>query len=153
MISDTDIIIRIILAVIFGSIIGLERERRHKPAGLRTNILVMLGSTLITLMAINIIDNFNPGGNADMGRIIGSIVTGIGFLGAGAIIQGRGSVHGLTTAATIWIVAAIGITIGLGYYAVAAACTIIVVVVLFVLGIIERREETKEAPEKKPDNE
>ena len=138
--TNIDVIIRILLAVILGSIIGFERERRHKPAGLRTIILVLLGSTLLTVMAVYIYTDFNAGGNADIGRIVGQIITGIGFLGAGAIIQGRGSIHGMTTAATIWVVAAIGIANGLGYYLIAIIATILTLMILMILGIMEKRE-------------
>lgn len=144
MVSDIEIIIRIVIVIILCGLIGLERERWHKPAGLRTNILVGLGSTVITIVALNILVGFNPSGTVDIGRIIGQIVTGIGFLGAGAIIQGRGSIHGLTTAATIWVVATIGIAIGLGYYYTALMATLATLIVLFILGRIEKKQEIKE---------
>jgi len=141
MVSETEAIIRILIIIILSGLIGLERKHYRKPAGFRTNMLVGLGSTILALTAIYIYDNFNAGGNVDIGRIVGQIVTGIGFLGAGAIIQARGAVHGLTTAASIWVVAAIGMTIGLGYYFVAVAGTIGVLIVLLVLGRIEHRFE------------
>lgn len=141
MITEVDIIIRILVSIILCGLIGLERKFYDKPAGIRTNIMVGLGSTMLMIMALYIFDNFNQGGNVDIGRIAGQVVTGIGFLGAGAIIRGRGGVHGLTTAASIWVVAAIGMTIGLGFYFAAIAGTIAVLLVLIVLGRIEHRFE------------
>lgn len=141
MITEVDIIIRILVSIILCGLIGLERKFYDKPAGIRTNIMVGLGSTMLMIMALYIFNNFNQGGNVDIGRIAGQVVTGIGFLGAGAIIRGRGGVHGLTTAASIWVVAAIGMTIGLGFYFAAIAGTIAVLLVLTVLGRIEHRFE------------
>jgi putative Mg2+ transporter-C (MgtC) family protein len=116
---------RLLLAVALGAALGLEREYRGKPAGLRTNILIALGSALFT--AVSSV----TGGGSD--RIAAQIVTGVGFLGGGAILRSGESVHGLTTAATIWVNAAIGMAAGTGEYAVAtitAAVTLIVLVVL-----------------------
>ncbi len=141
MVSETEVIIRIIIIIVLSGLIGLERKHYRKPAGFRTNVLVGLGSTILALTSIYIYNNFNASGNVDIGRIVGQIVTGIGFLGAGAIIQARGAVHGLTTAASIWVVAAIGMTVGLGYYFMAVAGTIGVLIVLLVLGRIEHRFE------------
>ena len=151
MVSETEAIIRILIIIILSGLIGLERKHYRKPAGFRTNMLVGLGSTILALTAIYIYNNFNAGGNVDIGRIVGQIVTGIGFLGAGAIIQARGAVHGLTTAASIWVVAAIGMTVGLGYYFVAVAGTFGVLLVLLVLGRIEHHFE--KSMQSKKDNE
>jgi len=106
---EFEILLKIILAAVLGGIIGLEREISHKEAGLRTNILIAIGSALITVISVEVAKVSKI---ADPGRIAAQIVTGIGFLGAGAIIQARFAVHGLTTAATIWTVAAIGISVG-----------------------------------------
>jgi len=141
MVSETEIIIRIIIIVILSGLIGLERKHYHKPAGFRTNVLVGLGSTTLAITAIFIYNNFNASGNVDIGRMVGQIITGIGFLGAGAIIQARGSVHGLTTAASIWVVAAIGMAIGLGYYFVGVAATLTALIILVILGRVEHRFE------------
>lgn len=105
--------IQIISAIILGGIVGYDREKKMKAAGLKTNILICLGATLYTAMSVLHLEGF--AGPADPNRVGAQIVSGIGFLGAGAIIQGRGNVVGMTTAATIWVVAAIGYTIGLGY--------------------------------------
>ncbi|MBW2980690.1 MgtC/SapB family protein [Candidatus Woesearchaeota archaeon] len=116
-------IIKIILALILGSIIGLERKTGHKPAGLRTHALVCLGATLISIISI---DYFG----GDPARIAAGVVTGIGFLGAGAIIASRGNVRGLTTAASLWVMAAVGLGIGAGAYTLSAIVTLVVLGVL-----------------------
>jgi len=139
---EVDIILKILLAAMLGGIIGLERELSHKEAGLRTNILIAIGSTLITVLSFKIAA-LNK--TADPARLTAQIVSGIGFLGAGAIIQARFAVHGLTTAATIWTVAAIGIAVGSGFYLVAFLVTIFVVLVLtvfkFLLAYLEKQKQ------------
>src|SRR6266850_4684395 len=110
-----DVLLRLLLAAALGALLGLEREYRRKPAGLRTNILIAVGSALFAIVSIEI---GGAGGTPD--RIAAQIVTGIGFLGAGAILRGRLNVQGLTTAATIWVNAAIGIAAGAGLFAVAS---------------------------------
>ncbi|MHC4501141.1 MAG: MgtC/SapB family protein, partial [Planctomycetota bacterium] len=102
----------IILAVVFGAAIGLEREISGKAAGLRTNVLICLGAAVFTIIS----RQMAAGTNTAVTRIAAQVVTGVGFLGAGAIIVDRGGVHGLTTAATIWLVASIGVACGAGYY-------------------------------------
>jgi putative Mg2+ transporter-C (MgtC) family protein len=124
---EIDIILKILLAAMLGGIIGLERELSHKEAGLRTNILIAIGSALITVISFKIAA---LAAVADPARLTAQIVSGIGFLGAGAIIQARFAVHGLTTAATIWTVAAIGIAVGSGFYLLAFLVTLLVVIVL-----------------------
>lgn len=136
-ITNSDIVIRLLVALVLCGLIGMERKHYRKPAGFRTNILVGLGAATLAIMAVGIYSDFNPGQAVDVGRIIGQVVTGIGFLGAGAIIQSRGSVHGLTTAATLWVVAAIGMAVGLGYYMLASMATIASLIVLEILGRIE----------------
>jgi putative Mg2+ transporter-C (MgtC) family protein len=115
----------ITLAIVLGAAIGLERETRRKAAGLRTNMLICLGAAVFTIISKQMAE---PGGS--LTRIAAQIVTGVGFLGAGAIIQDRGGVHGLTTAATIWLVASIGMACGAGFYSLAVISTIIAVIVL-----------------------
>jgi putative Mg2+ transporter-C (MgtC) family protein len=135
---------RLLLAAGLGAMLGLEREYRQKPAGLRTNILIALGAALFTMVSITIVEN---GSSAD--RIAAQIVTGIGFLGGGAILRGRGSVHGMTTAATIWVNAAIGMAAGSGQRALAAATAAMTLIVLCVLGPIEAYFERRERLTKK----
>jgi putative Mg2+ transporter-C (MgtC) family protein len=128
---------RLLLAVALGAAIGIEREMRRKPAGLRTNILIALGSALFTVVSLSL--SSRGDGSAD--RIAAQVVTGIGFLGAGAIIRSGGDVHGMTTAATIWVNAAIGMAVGAGEYAMAIVTTIVTLIVLAVLQPIEARFE------------
>jgi putative Mg2+ transporter-C (MgtC) family protein len=122
------------LGVVLGGAIGLEREVRGKAAGLRTNILICLGAILFTDLSIMI-----AGPGSDPGRVAAQVVTGVGFLGAGTILQSRGTVTGLTSAATIWLVAAIGVAIGTGATLEAAGATLLVILVLAALGSLERR--------------
>lgn len=126
-------LIRFAVSLLVGGLIGLERQLEHKPAGLRTIILVCLGSTVMTLIAFEL----RPL-DADMGKIIAGVITGIGFLGAGAIIRAGADVHGLTTAATIWLASALGIAIGAGYYLLALIAAVLTLAVLRGLGFLER---------------
>ena len=143
MLDEITVITRLGLSILLCGLIGLERKFYHKPAGLRTNIMVGLGSTLVMLLGIYILSEFNEDNIVDITRLAGQVVTGIGFLGAGAIIQSRGSVHGLTTAAGIWVVAAIGLTVGIGYYFAAIATTLEALIVLVVMGRVEFYLEKK----------
>ncbi len=126
-------VLSIILAVVFGAAIGLEREFSGKAAGLRTNVLICLGAAVFTIISREM-----AGETGSLTRIAAQIVTGVGFLGAGAIIQDRGGVHGLTTAATIWLVASIGMACGAGFYALAAISALIAIAVLVGLGQLEK---------------
>jgi putative Mg2+ transporter-C (MgtC) family protein len=123
-------------AILCGSMIGIERERRGKPAGFRTNTLICVGSTLYMLVSEFIIQQVGISG-IDPTRIAAQVVTGIGFLGAGTIIQARGTIMGLTTAAGIWVVAAIGLIIGAGFPWIGLVCTFMVLATLTVLHKIE----------------
>jgi len=129
---------RLLAAVAAGAAIGLERELHAKPAGFRTNILICLGAALFTLLSIEMAEPPGPAA-VDRTRIAAQVVTGVGFLGAGAIIRHRGSVIGLTTAATIWTVASIGMAFGAGAYLLGAASTILAAGVLFTLSAVEAR--------------
>ena len=128
-----ELFLQLCLATVFGGAIGLERELGGKPAGLRTNILICIGSMLYTKLSITM-----AVGTADPTRIAAQIVTGVGFIGAGTILHARGAVTGLTSAATIWVVAAIGIAVGAGAYIDALETTALVMVVLYGLGYVER---------------
>lgn len=138
--------IQIVTALFLGGLVGFDREIKMKAAGLKTNIMICIGATLYT--TISVLNLPNAVGLVDPNRVAAQIVSGIGFLGAGAIIQGRGSVTGLTTAATIWVVAAIGFTIGVGYPFVATLFSITVLIVLRLLApihkFIERESEHKD---------
>ena len=124
---EIEMVLRLLLAAALGAIIGYQRERAGKPAGLRTHILICVGSALFTVASLH-----GFGAVADPARVAAGIVAGIGFLGAGAIMRrGEGVVEGLTTAATIWAVAAIGLAAGAGLYLVSAVTAALVLVVLF----------------------
>ncbi len=124
-----DIILRLLLAAALGAGIGYQRERANKPAGLRTHILISVGSALFTVVSI-----FGFGDGVDPSRVAAGVVTGIGFIGAGVIFRGiRGDhVMGLTTAASIWITAAIGLAAGVGMYLIATIVAVIAVLVLMI---------------------
>jgi putative Mg2+ transporter-C (MgtC) family protein len=128
--------VQIVTALILGGVVGFDREQKMKAAGLKTNIMICIGSTLYTSISYLTMDQSTS--TADLNRVAAQIVSGIGFLGAGAIIQGRGSVTGLTTAATIWVVAAIGYTIGVGHILIASLFSFTVLLVLRLLGPLNR---------------
>lgn len=132
----TEDVQKVLIAALLGMVIGLEREWSGKPAGLRTLILVCTGSALFTIVSYNIAELDNTG-ETDISRIASNIVTGIGFIGAGIIFRGRNNVHGLTTAATVWIAAAIGMAVGTGDYLLAGAATVAVWLILVVLQWVE----------------
>jgi putative Mg2+ transporter-C (MgtC) family protein len=139
-ISTPDVLLRLVVAAVLGGAIGIERELRDREAGLRTHMLVSVGSALFTLVsAYGFHDFLTHGGSvvrADPSRIAAQIVTGIGFLGAGAIIREGLSVRGLTTAATLWVVAAIGMAAGAGYTWPAVLSTVIVLVALWPVRVL-----------------
>jgi putative Mg2+ transporter-C (MgtC) family protein len=135
-----DIGARLGLALLFGMIIGLDREIRGKPAGLRTHMLVALASAAFALVAIEMVETIgadSPSVRADPTRVIEAVVAGGAFLGAGAIIQSRGSVLGITTGASIWLVGALGLACGGGYYAIAVVTLILAFATLTVISYIE----------------
>ncbi len=134
--SEIEIMIRLLAACIAGGVIGYLRERGGKAAGLRTHILVCLGSALFTIVSIYMAMIFD---NVDASRIASTVVSGIGFLGAGVIIQEGGAVRGITTAASIWAVAAIGVAVGCGMYFTTAFTTILTFIVLQLLAIVEKK--------------
>lgn len=136
-----DLLARLVLAVVLGGAIGWERQHAHKPAGLRTNILICLGAALLTDLSAHVAQT--AGAPSDPGRIAAQIVTGVGFLGAGTIMQARGSVTGLTTAATLWVVAAIGMAVGFGANIEAVGATALVLMVLIPLRSLEARAEAR----------
>lgn len=141
-----DLLGGLLLSTVLGGAIGWEREHSGKPAGLRTNILICMAATLLTDLSVEVAATSAV---ADPGRIAAQIVTGMGFLGAGTIIQSRGHVTGLTTAATLWVVAAIGMAIGFGALVEAVGTTLLVLVALIPLrkveGAMERRRKEGDA--------
>ncbi|NIM20642.1 MAG: methyltransferase [Candidatus Latescibacteria bacterium] len=132
-------IFRLIFALVIGGLIGVERETKGKPAGMRTNMLMCLGSCLLMILSTEVARA--GGSTADPGRIAAQVVTGIGFLGAGTIIRSRVSVAGLTTAATLWFVAALGLVIGHGDFLLAVVAAFLIILTLTALGRFERRLE------------
>jgi putative Mg2+ transporter-C (MgtC) family protein len=126
---EIEAVLRLLLAAALGAMVGFQRERAHKPAGLRTHILICLGSALFTVVSV-----LGFAGNVDPARVAAGVVTGIGFIGAGVILRGaRGDrIVGITTAASIWVTAAIGIAAGVGMYLIAVVVTLITVLVLFI---------------------
>lgn len=137
-----DLLLKLALATVLGGVIGWEREASGKPAGLRTNILICVGAAILTDLSIRFSKLADPNGAVfDPARITAQIVSGIGFLGAGTIMQAKGTITGLTTAATLWVVAAIGMTAGAGAYIEAAGSTLLVLVILTPLGWVEDRIE------------
>ena len=128
---------RLVAAALLGGLIGLEREIRHKAAGLRTNMLICLGACMFTMLSNQLAGSFG----GDHTRIAAQIVVGIGFIGAGSILRERGSVVGLTTAATIFVTASIGMAAGGGLFMTAAFATVILLVSLVALGTLEDRFE------------
>ena len=133
MITEIEILARLVLSAIIGGMIGFEREVKNRPAGLKTHILVSLGSTLIMLISLY---GFESG---DPSRMAAQVVTGIGFLGAGTIMKTGDNVQGLTTAATIWISSAIGLAVGNGYYLGSLATSLIVLITLMGLSKIDKK--------------
>jgi|SRR5579884_4124247 len=131
---DYTIALKLVLAALLGGCIGIEREMREKPAGLRTNMLICVGTTLFMMISMRI-----GGLYGDYTRIAAQIVTGIGFLGAGAVLHSHGFVLGLTTAATIWVVAGVGMAIGAGFYGTAVLATALTIVTLTIMGYFEGR--------------
>lgn len=133
-----NLVLRLLLAAALGGMIGLEREHSGKPAGFRTNMLICLGAALITEVSFNVAAAATAtGAAADPARIAAQIVSGIGFLGAGSILHSRGGVTGLTTAATLWVVAAIGMAVGAHAYLAAVLATALVMLALMLLGRVE----------------
>lgn len=150
--NEYETLVRIIMAVVIGGIIGYEREYKNRPAGFRTHILVCLGACIVSLIqsysfyeSISIIEG-NPSLSnvikVDMGRLGAQVITGVGFLGAGTILRDKGEIKGLTTAASLWVVAIVGLGVGMGYYFLTISATLIVVIVLVSLKKFERKYMT-----------
>jgi putative Mg2+ transporter-C (MgtC) family protein len=128
---------RLVLAAFLGGLVGLERELKHRPAGLRTNMFICFGAAMFTVISVEL------GGANDATRIASQIIPGIGFIGAGSILRDRGGVTGLTTAATVFVVAAIGMAVGGGLYLPAVFATVLILLALLLLGWFERKFSLK----------
>ncbi|MBN1819314.1 MAG: MgtC/SapB family protein, partial [Prolixibacteraceae bacterium] len=132
-------LLRLFISFIVGTVIGIEREAHNQPAGLRTHILICIGATLIMMLSIFIPQVFTDFQNGDPGRIAAQVVSGIGFLGAGAILKFGADVKGLTTAASIWTIAAVGLAIGAGMYMISVIAVVIILFALTVMDIFEKK--------------
>jgi putative Mg2+ transporter-C (MgtC) family protein len=132
-------ILRLGFAFIAGAVIGFERSSRRQVAGLRTHILICTGATLLMLLSVWLPQKFTPMKSGDPGRIAAQVVSGIGFLGAGAIVRLGNNIRGLTTAASLWLIAAVGLAIGAGMFIAAAVAETISLVTLFALDFVEKR--------------
>jgi putative Mg2+ transporter-C (MgtC) family protein len=130
-------VIAMLVSTVLGTIVGFERQMGRKPAGLRTHVLVCLGSTMFVLLAPHAVRTVS-GMQFDPTRIIHGVVTGVGFLGAGSILRQEGYVHGLTTAASVWMVAAIGVSVGVHAYTLAIVGTVLALIVLEGFRWVER---------------
>lgn len=132
-----ELVIRLILAVVIGLIVGSERARSGHPAGMKTHIVVCLGAAIVALMQIQLKEDYPE---TDISRIIAQVISGIGFLGAGCILHDKsGSISGLTTAATLWLTACLGLACGLGYYNLCIASCIIVLGVLYTFKLFKKK--------------
>ncbi|HYE81678.1 MAG TPA: MgtC/SapB family protein [Clostridia bacterium] len=137
--GNMELLIRLILACVLGGLIGIERERLRHPAGFRTHTLVCVGATLVMLCNIFIFEEYKNFSNIDPARMGAQVISGIGFLGAGTILKEGVTVKGLTTAASLWSVACIGLAIGLGFYTGSIFATILVLITLVVFSRFENR--------------
>ena len=138
--SDVEAIQRLALAMVVGAVLGVERERLDRPAGLRTYMLVVEGACLFMICAILLADQINrSGGVSDPGRIASTVVQGIGFIAAGVILTTGKEVIGLTTAAGLWVATALGLLIGAGFYVIAIVAAVVTVVALIALRGVELR--------------
>jgi putative Mg2+ transporter-C (MgtC) family protein len=135
---EIEIISKLLMAAVLGMFIGLEREVHHKPAGMRTHVLVCVGATLFTIVSISI-----KGDLVDASRIAAGVVLGVGFLGAGTIFRESDRIKGLTTAAELWVLAAIGLAVGIGFYSVALITTLIILLTLVPGKLMEKKIEKK----------
>jgi putative Mg2+ transporter-C (MgtC) family protein len=137
MLNDGQILFRLVMAVFLSGLIGLERQMHRRTAGLRTHILVSLGSCLMMLTSLYVFDIYIDRISLDPVRLAAGVITGIGFLGAGAIIRDRDGIKGLTTAASIWLVAGIGLAVGIGFFHAAIFAAILGIIALFFLRYLE----------------
>ncbi|MET0988671.1 MAG: MgtC/SapB family protein [Steroidobacteraceae bacterium] len=139
-----ELLLRLFIATVFGGVIGFDRERRDKPAGLRTHMLISLAAAVFTLIALELhaqLMRDHEHVNADPIRIIEAVTSGVAFLAAGAIIQSRGTVQGITTGASMWLAGALGVACGAGYYVLALVGAVLALVILTLLGAVEARME------------
>ena len=137
-ITNQDIIMRLLIALIVGGLTGLERESSHQFAGFRTHILVSVGSCITSITSLSLFFQYNSYSNIDPARLSAQVLSGVGFLGAGAILKTSNGIRGLTTAAGIWATACIGIAVGYGYYILAISAWLFVMITLYILKNIDK---------------
>ena len=135
MIPETEIALRLLLAAVLGAAVGFERERDNQPAGLRTHMILVIGATLAMILSINVAAEHD----GDPARLAAQVISGIGFLGAGAILRFGFNVKGLTTATTLWSMAIVGLAVGYGYYLISIGATILMLITLTLLNILEKK--------------
>ena len=131
----TDILIRLSLAVLLGGVVGFERERDSQPAGLRTHMILVLGACLAAIISVEMGATFG----SDPTRVAAQVVSGIGFLGAGAILRYGFNIKGLTTATTLWTMAIVGLSVGFGYYVVGVITTVFMLIILTLINVVEKK--------------
>ena len=139
MLTEVQMVIRLLYAAVLGGIVGIEREVHEKAAGFRTHILVCIGSCVIMLTSMHIFDIYQGVASVDPGRIAAQVVSGIGFLGAGTIIRSRVSVVGLTTAASLWSIAGVGLAVGSGLFIMSTFATVLILSSLLVLSKVHAK--------------
>jgi len=152
-IGELYLVTRLVIAALLGGLVGFERERSHKMAGLRTHMLVCVGAAMFTVISVEGFLGWVGNSAFDPSRIISNIVVGIGFIGAGAILRRNSRVEGITTAASLWTVAAIGIAVGLGFYGLALYGAVIVYFILYLVRQLEYRFQVSEDKEQRADEE
>ncbi len=143
MLTEAQMVVRLLYSALLGGIVGIEREVHEKAAGFRTHILVCIGSCVIMLTSMHIFDIYNGIADVDPGRIAAQVVSGIGFLGAGTIIRSRVSVVGLTTAASLWSIAGVGLAVGSGLFIVSTFATVLILASLLVLSKVHDKVSHK----------
>ena len=143
MLTEVQMIVRLLCAAFLGGVVGIEREMHEKAAGFRTHILVCIGSCVIMLTSMHLFDVYNGVASVDPGRIAAQVVSGIGFLGAGTIIRSRVSVVGLTTAASLWSIAGEGLAVGSGLFIMSAFATVLILSSLLVLSKVHDKVSRK----------
>jgi len=139
MIPEVEIIIRLLVAAALGAAVGFERERHNQPAGLRTHIVLVVGAALAMALSVDIAERYAPDLRGDPARLAAQVITGVGFLGAGAILRSGANIRGLTTAASLWTMAVVGLAIGSGMYWAGVATTVLLWIILYVVDLIEKK--------------
>lgn len=139
MISELEILLRLLVAAGLGALVGFERERHNQPAGLRTHIVLVVGAALAMTLSIDLAGRYAPDLKGDPARLAAQVISGVGFLGAGAILRYGANIRGLTTAASLWTMAVVGLAVGYGMYWVGAGATALLLVILSLVDLVEKK--------------